>query len=112
MAITNKSDPGSCSGQITNQPTCSQVASSINSKHAGPFESHADDIEASFTHSCSPNAPAQTHNDSISVCKRESTYGTVCGPTTRLDPSQLVCDAVTHNGTDHDALNANDVDEI
>eukprot|EP01052_Picozoa_sp_SAG31_P032350 SAG31_NODE_3539_length_4144_cov_3.302101_1_plen_1330_part_01 len=112
MANNNSSDPSSCSRQITIQHTCGQVAASINNIHAGPVESPVDDAKASFTQSYTRIALAQIHNDSTSVCKSESTYGTVCGSTTRLDPSQLVCDAVTHNGTDHDALDANDVDEI
>eukprot|EP01052_Picozoa_sp_SAG31_P040344 SAG31_NODE_5818_length_2310_cov_2.984622_3_plen_150_part_01 len=52
----------------------------------------------------------QTHSDSISVCKLE--YGTFFGSTTRQDPSHLVCDAITQNGADHDAPNANDNHEM
>eukprot|EP01052_Picozoa_sp_SAG31_P024058 SAG31_NODE_2022_length_6645_cov_15.375191_1_plen_1048_part_10 len=88
MAEYYSSESASCAVQITNQTTCSRVAASMYSKCAGPFESYGNDVEASFTQS----------------------YASDTGDTG--DPSQLVCDAVTHNGTDHDALNTNDIHKI
>eukprot|EP01052_Picozoa_sp_SAG31_P014159 SAG31_NODE_870_length_11338_cov_14.525047_11_plen_1486_part_01 len=101
------SESAQCVGQITNQPTCSQVEALINSRCV--FQSYGDDATQS---EASDAGAHMTHNDSILGCKPASTYGTVCGTTTRIDSLHLVRDATTHNGTDHDALNANDAHEL
>eukprot|EP01052_Picozoa_sp_SAG31_P048287 SAG31_NODE_10035_length_1192_cov_5.579140_1_plen_209_part_10 len=112
-AETSRSDPASCLliVQITNWSTSSEFATLYSRRSAGPFESYGD-AEVSFMQSYSRDALARAHNDSIPICKPQSTYGTVCGSTARLDPSKLVCGTIPHNGTDHNALNANDVHEI